>query len=164
MCTADAKRGDEAQPDTAPAAAGAVETTVALEDAGQSIADARHLAIAFLDRARTEHLVAVSLKAVELAQLVVSELVTNARKYAPGPVVLRLRIIAATVEISVWDSQPDLPLARVADPSRVGQHGLEIVTAIAQKVEIRREGAGKRITARLLLDDAPDTSPDPCVA
>lgn len=140
---------------------GRMETTVVLDNSGHSIAAGRHFAIAFLDQARLHRRTAVSTKTVELAQLVVSELVTNAHKYAPGPVQLRLRLIAASLEISVWDSQPDLPAARSADPARIGQHGLEIVTAIAESVEIRREVAGKRITVRLALHDSSLSHPGP---
>jgi hypothetical protein len=46
---------------------------------------------------------------------VVSELVTNARKYAPGPVLMELRVSGAVVEVVVWDSDPVLPVARAAD-------------------------------------------------
>ncbi|MFD9445567.1 ATP-binding protein [Streptomyces sp. NPDC060006] len=95
---------------------------------------------------------------VVLAQLdhVVSELFTNARKYAPGPVLMELRIVDAAVEVAVWDSDPVLPVARAADAGRVGQHGLEIVMAVAQGFEVQRETVGKRITARLALLDDPD--------
>ncbi|GGW58628.1 hypothetical protein GCM10010503_39640 [Streptomyces lucensis JCM 4490] len=85
----------------------------------------------------------------------VSELVTNARKYAPGPVLLDLRITDGAVEVVVWDSDPQLPIARAADVGRVGQHGLEIVMAIAQSFEAHREAVGKRITARITLADDP---------
>ncbi|MEE1764728.1 ATP-binding protein, partial [Streptomyces sp. SP17KL33] len=38
-----------------------------------------------------------------------------------------------------------------ADTGRVGQHGLEIVMAVAQGFEARQEPVGKRITARIAL-------------
>ncbi len=41
----------------------------------------------------------------------------------------------------------------------VGQHGLEIVLAVAQGFEAQREPVGKRITARLALMDIPDRAP-----
>ena len=129
--------------------------TVALEDDGSSIAAARHRAVAFLSRVQTEHGLPVSARAMELTQLVVSELVTNARKYAPGPVLMELRIAGDLVEVMVWDSDPVLPVARVADPGRVGQHGLEIVMAVSQGFEVQREPVGKRITARIALPDDP---------
>jgi anti-sigma regulatory factor (Ser/Thr protein kinase) len=97
----------------------------------------------------------VSQRTTDLTQLVVSELVTNALKYAPGPVILELRIIGGSVEITVWDTDPALPAARTTDAGRVGQHGLEIVMAVVQDFEARREPVGKRITGRLaLLDDS----------
>ncbi|MFG3250377.1 ATP-binding protein [Streptomyces sp. NPDC048187] len=127
----------------------------ALDGDGGCIARARHLAGTFLTRAQSEHGVLVSQRAMDLTQLVVSELVTNARKYAPGPALMDLRLDDGTVEVAVWDSDPVLPIARAADAGRVGQHGLEIVMAVAQGFEARREPVGKRITVRLALGDDP---------
>lgn len=133
----------------------AIQTTVALEGDGTDIARARHLAAQFLTRVQAEGGLPVSQRAVDLTQLVVSELVTNARKYAPGPVLMDLRIAGDMVEVVVWDSEPVLPVARAADAGRVGQHGLEIVMAVAQGFEVQREPVGKRITARIALLDDP---------
>jgi hypothetical protein len=60
-----------------------------------------------------------------------------------------LRIVGDAVEVVVWDCDPVLPVARAADAGRVGQHGLEIVMAVAQGFEAQREPVGKRITARI---------------
>ncbi|MFF4310935.1 ATP-binding protein [Streptomyces sp. 900105755] len=133
----------------------AIQTTVALDGAGSAIPQARHLAADFLTRVQAEHGLPVSQRAMDLTQLVVSELVTNALKYAPGPVLLDLRIAGDTVEVVVWDSDPVLPIARAADAGRVGQHGLEIVMAVCQGFEAQREPVGKRITARITLLDDP---------
>jgi two-component sensor histidine kinase len=43
----------------------------------------------------------VSASSSGMVQLVVSELVTNARKYAPGPCLLDLEIVESAVQISV---------------------------------------------------------------
>lgn len=133
-----------------------LHASAAFDGHGSCIADARHLAAGFLTRLRTEHGIAVSQRALELTQLVVSELVTNAYKYADGPLLLDLSIAGELVEIHVWDSDPVLPVARAAEAGRVGQHGLEIVMAVAQGFEARREPVGKRITARIALTDDPD--------
>ena len=133
----------------------AIQTTVALDGGGTDIARARHLAAGFLTRLQSEHGLPVSQRAMDVTRLVVSELVTNARKYAPGPILLVLRVTRGTVEVVVWDSDPALPIARAADAGRVGQHGLEIVMAVAQGFEAQREPVGKRITARIALPDDP---------
>jgi anti-sigma regulatory factor (Ser/Thr protein kinase) len=133
----------------------ALQATVALDGEGGCIARARHQAAEFLARVQAEHGLPVSQRAMDLTQLVVSELVTNALKYAPGPVLLDVRIDGDAVEIVVWDSDPVLPVARAADAGRVGQHGLEIVMAVCQGFEVQREPVGKRITARLVLLDDP---------
>nr|WP_189979373.1 ATP-binding protein [Streptomyces capoamus] len=132
------------------------QMSAALDGDGSCIAEARHLAADFLGRLQAEHDVPVPQRAKDLTQLVVSELVTNARKYAPGPVLLDLRVTDTVIEVAVWDSDPVLPVARAADPGRVGQHGLEIVMAVVQGFEARREPVGKRITARIALVDDPD--------
>nr|WP_189986739.1 ATP-binding protein [Streptomyces capoamus] len=151
MVEADPAPADGAAPDRP-----VIQTSTALVGDGQDIARARHLAAGFLTRVQAEHGIPVSQRAMDLTQLVVSELVTNARKYAPGPVLLDLRISESVVEVVVWDSDPVLPVARAADAGRVGQHGLEIVMAVSQGFEAQREPVGKRITARIALADDPD--------
>ncbi|MFF1542214.1 ATP-binding protein [Streptomyces sp. NPDC058291] len=126
---------------------------MALDGDGSCIAEARHRAVDFLARVQAEYGLPVSARAMDLTQLVVSELVTDARKYAPGPV--DLRIVGDLVEVVVWDSDPVLPVTRAADAGRAGQHGLEIVMAVAQGFEVQREPVGKRITARIALPDDP---------
>ncbi|MFF0277035.1 MULTISPECIES: ATP-binding protein [unclassified Streptomyces] len=124
-----------------------------LFEGNEDIAGARHLAGAFLDEAQTVHGVCVSERARGAVELVVSELVTNARKYAPGPCLLTLEIAGGTVEVTVWDSSPALPVLLGPDPTRIGRHGLEIVTALGQSFSIHREPVGKRITTVLALAD-----------
>lgn len=101
-----------------------------------------------------------------LVQLVVSELVTNACKYAHGPVVLRLCLAGGTVRVEVWDSAPVFPTAQAPDPHRVGRHGLEIVRAVASVLTVRSERGGKTVAAHIPLGpgeaaDTPATRPHP---
>ncbi|MFE9448048.1 ATP-binding protein [Streptomyces sp. NPDC006739] len=137
-------------PEAAPA-----DVSIALDGADGCIADARNQVWQFLTRARAEHGLPVTARTIDLAQLVVSELVTNALKYAPGPVLVHLSVVDGMLETEVWDTDPTLPLARAADAGRVGQHGLEIVLAVVQGFEARREPVGKRVIARLALSDDP---------
>ncbi|MFF1442476.1 ATP-binding protein [Streptomyces sp. NPDC058295] len=125
-------------------------------DGGSScIGDARRLATGFLTEVRAVHGLPVSERALGMTQLVVSELVTNAVKYAPGPVMLDLQLSAGMVRVSVWDSDPVLPDVAATDPERVGRHGLEITLAVSQAYEVRREPVGKRVTAVIALADDP---------
>lgn len=119
------------------------------------IAEARDMARSFLTSVHAQHGLPVSAWAISTVQLVVSELVTNARKYAPGPCLLDLEIIEDAVQITVWDSGTTLPSVQAADAERVGQHGLEIVMAVSQTFCVHQEAVGKRITASIPLTDAP---------
>ncbi|EHN74660.1 ATP-binding protein [Streptomyces coelicoflavus] len=119
------------------------------------IARGRELARLFLARVRTARGARVSDRAVEVVQLVVSELLTNACKYAPGPSTVDLELADDRVEVTVWDSEPVLPVPHPADPDRVGRHGLEIVMAVCQSFEVYREPSGKRMRAAVRLADAP---------
>jgi anti-sigma regulatory factor (Ser/Thr protein kinase) len=125
----------------------------------EPVAEARHTARAFLTDVQAVHGIPVSDRAMGMVQLVVSELVTNAHKYAPGPCLLDLEISDGAVEISVWDTDPTLPVARAADPGRVGQHGLEIVIGVCRSFAMRREPVGKRIKAAVVLADDPGGHP-----
>jgi anti-sigma regulatory factor (Ser/Thr protein kinase) len=127
--------------------------TVALDGSSGCIGHARHRVGGFLTALRNGHGVPVSQRAHGVAQLVVSELVTNAVKYAPGPALMDLRIVGGLLEIVVRDGDPVLPAARAADGTRVGQHGLEIVAAVAASFTAERTPAGKRLTVHLGLTD-----------
>ncbi|MFF8103586.1 ATP-binding protein [Streptomyces sp. NPDC016640] len=141
-----------------PLASRPLQSTVALEG-GERIAEARDAARRFMTEVQSVHGIPVSERAMGLVELVASELVTNAHKYAPGPCLLDLVISDGAVEISVWDSDPALPVPQEADPHRVGKHGLEIVMAVCRSFEIRREPVGKRVGAAIVLADDPRGHP-----
>ncbi|WP_353946372.1 ATP-binding protein [Streptomyces sp. HUAS MG91] len=135
-------------------AAGSLEQVIALDGGSGCISEARDAARRFLSEARDEHRMNVPDVTVENAQLVVSELVTNLIKYAPGPGLLQLRIDDSGVQVEVWDSGPAQPLVHGTDPHRVGQHGLEIVTLLTESLTVHSTTVGKRIVATLALPDA----------
>jgi anti-sigma regulatory factor (Ser/Thr protein kinase) len=137
-------------PDGGPAA-----VSKAFEGNRGDIALGREAARAFLVQLRSVHGVLVSARAVDTIQLVVSELLTNAVKYAPGPCLLDLELAGDRVVVTVWDSAPALPVARGAVPERIGQHGLEIVVAVCQSFDVHREPVGKRTIATMVLADDP---------
>ncbi|WP_330342694.1 ATP-binding protein [Streptomyces sp. NBC_00557] len=135
-------------------AEGPISVSAAFEGS-EEIAKARHLARLFLTDVQAVHGLPVSSRAMGMVQLVVSELVTNARKYAPGLCLLTLTIEEGAVQVSVWDSGTAVPAVLAPDPSRIGQHGLEIVMAVCQSFAVHREPVGKRITATVALADDP---------
>lgn len=128
-----------------------MEASLALEGDGSRIAQARHLAAVFLAGVRDVRGMPVIRATVEIVQLIVSELVTNARKYAPGPAVLWLRIAGPVLQVELCDSNPAAPTAKAPDPERIGQHGLEIVAALASTVTVEQRPDGKCITADVAL-------------
>ncbi|MFG3016186.1 ATP-binding protein [Streptomyces cinerochromogenes] len=144
--------GDEGQKtaDSDPLSASA-----AYDGDSSCIGAARRLAIGFLTDVQAVHGLPVSERAMGMTQLVVSELVTNGVKYAPGPLMLDLQIVGGAVRVSVWDSDPVLPDVAATDPQRVGRHGLEITLAVSQRYEVHREPVGKRVTALIALADDP---------
>ncbi|MEU9784390.1 ATP-binding protein [Streptomyces phaeochromogenes] len=99
-------------------------------EGSEDIALARDLARNFLTDVQAVHGLPVSGRAMGIVQLVVSELVTNVRKYAPGPCLLTLEVSGGSVKVTVWDSNPTPPAILAPDPLRIGQHGLEIVMAV----------------------------------
>ncbi|MFJ8976719.1 ATP-binding protein [Streptomyces sp. NPDC102282] len=135
-------------------AGGTIEVSAVFEH-GEGIAEARGLARSFLSDVQAVHGLPVSSRVLGTVQLVVSELVTNAQKYAPGPCLLVLTIESGTVQVSVWDSGTTLPSLLAPDPTRIGQHGLEIVMAVSRSFAVHREPVGKRITAAVVLADDP---------
>jgi anti-sigma regulatory factor (Ser/Thr protein kinase) len=130
-----------------------VRLSAEYEGSPGDIARGRELARSFLSRVRAARGAPVSERATDLVQLVVSELLTNACKYAPGPSLVDLELADDRVEVTVWDSDPALPVAETADPGRIGRHGLEIVMAVCQSFEACREPVGKRMRAAVRLAD-----------
>ncbi|MEU9247259.1 ATP-binding protein [Streptomyces sp. NPDC048385] len=140
--------------DQQPLAERSISVSAAFEGS-EEIAAARDMARDFLESVQAVHGLPVSKRAMGMVQLVVSELVTNARKYAPGPCLLTLEIQQGTVEVTVWDSSTALPAILTPDPARVGQHGLEIVMAVCRSFKVCREPVGKRIKGAVVLADDP---------
>lgn len=119
---------------------------------GGAIASARAFTADFLASAPTVLPGPVGQERVELAQLVVSELVTNAIRHTAGPCRLLLELGRDTLEISVFDQEAAAaPVPRGHDPRRIGQHGVEIVVAVCESLTVEPAPEGKRVRARLSL-------------
>ena len=79
---------------------------------------------------------------VPITQLLISELVTNAIRYAEGPVTLRL-ICEDTLVCEVADSSPALPRLRDATGDEEPGRGLQIISRLSHRWGSRRTPAGK---------------------
>ncbi|WP_250402151.1 ATP-binding protein [Streptomyces cellostaticus] len=83
------------------------------------------------------------------AQLVVSELITNALRHAPGPCGMLLDVAPGRNElhVTVSDTSRRLPVVRAVDAERMGGRGLHLVLSICGRLRVVRHAQGKRVTA-----------------
>jgi two-component sensor histidine kinase len=79
---------------------------------------------------------------VDTTQLLASELVTNAIRYAEGPVTLRL-IKERTLVCEVFDNSSALPRLRHAAGDDESGRGLQIVSRLSVRWGARRTPTGK---------------------
>ncbi|MCT4351520.1 ATP-binding protein [Streptomyces sp. Je 1-79] len=115
------------------------------------IASARDFIADFLSASPAVGREPVARERIDLARLVVSELVTNVVRHAPGPCRVLLELFDEALEISVFDRREASPVPRGHDPGRIGQHGVEIVVAVCESVSVEPLPSGKRVRARLSL-------------
>ena len=85
---------------------------------------------------------------VPTTELLVSELVTNAVRYAQGKIGLRL-ILEGGLVCEVLDESAALPRLRHPDDSDERGRGLQVVSQLAQRWGARRAGAGKVVWCEL---------------
>ncbi|MEV0387968.1 ATP-binding protein [Nonomuraea sp. NPDC050643] len=79
----------------------------------------------------------------DLAELLVSELVTNAVRYACGLVRLRVVVADGLVRCEVEDGAPQLPCPREAADDEEGSRGLALVAGLSRRWGSARTRAGK---------------------
>ncbi|WP_322973213.1 SpoIIE family protein phosphatase, partial [Peterkaempfera griseoplana] len=87
----------------------------------------------------------------DTAELVTSELVTNAVRYASAPIGLRLTVRERTLLLEVSDPLPQPPVERRAAGTDEGGRGLELVRRLTLRWGTRSEGAGKVVWLELPL-------------
>jgi anti-sigma regulatory factor (Ser/Thr protein kinase) len=111
----------------------------------QAVAEARELTRTALLSWRLEHL-------VDLATLVVSELVTNALTHARSEMTLELTRRPDLLRVSVTDASPDSPRRRRADPAAEGGRGMHMVAELASRWGIEQLPSGKRVWAEIVIE------------
>lgn len=96
----------------------------------------------------------LGLVAPDAAQLVVSELATNAVIHAGTPFSVTVALNGSAIRISVrdWDGSP--PIVRDAEPAARSGRGLRLVDAAADDWGVERDRDGKTVWADLPLGEA----------
>ncbi|MFG2127847.1 SpoIIE family protein phosphatase [Streptomyces sp. NPDC048751] len=100
---------------------------------------------------------------VDTAELLVSELVTNALRYGEGEIRLRL-LLDRTLVCEVWDSGLVQPRRRRARDTDEGGRGLQLVGLLSAAWGSRRTPHGKTVWFELPLPDGETTVADPAEA
>ncbi|MGP4002724.1 ATP-binding protein [Streptomyces sp. 8N706] len=67
----------------------------------------------------------------DTAELLTSELATNAYRYSTGPASVRLKWTDDTLRVSVWDTDPNLPSPMAVEPDSEQGRGLLLVRLCA---------------------------------
>ncbi|WP_443076525.1 SpoIIE family protein phosphatase [Streptomyces sp. TRM 70361] len=114
-----------------------------LDPRAQTARQARRLARRALERWDLEEL-------TDSVELLVSEVVTNAVRYAERPITLRL-LRTDTLRCEVGDDVPQLPRLRQARATDEGGRGLYLVNRLARRWGATRLSTGKVVWFELLL-------------
>lgn len=84
--------------------------------------------------------------AIDIAVLLVSELVTNSLRYASGPIGVRMVLLSGGgLLVEVSDPLPDPPRERTAAPDDEGGRGLQLVACTSRRWGTRRGKSGKTV-------------------
>jgi serine phosphatase RsbU (regulator of sigma subunit)/anti-sigma regulatory factor (Ser/Thr protein kinase) len=86
---------------------------------------------------------------VELAELLVSELVTNALRHANGPIELTALLLDDVVTLGVSDADQPLPRLRKAKEGDEGGRGLQLVAMLSARWGARPTAEGKVVWCEL---------------
>jgi anti-sigma regulatory factor (Ser/Thr protein kinase) len=87
----------------------------------------------------------------EDAQLVVSELATNAVIHAGSPFSVAVHYVGSAIRISVHDRNPGLPMLRHGGPAARAGRGLHLVGALARAWGVEPSADGKTVWAEVPL-------------
>jgi anti-sigma regulatory factor (Ser/Thr protein kinase) len=86
---------------------------------------------------------------IRSAELIASELVTNAIRHGASPVILEITCDGDTVQVQVSDTSPDLPTPRHAGDDDEGGRGLRIVHALSDSHGVDLLDGRKTVWARI---------------
>ncbi|MBX7554271.1 ATP-binding protein [Streptomyces sp. tea 10] len=89
----------------------------------------------------------------DTAELLVSELVTNALRHTRGPLRLNLRLRQGRLLCEVEDTESGGPVRGVADADAEGGRGTELIDLLADAWGSRRTATGKSVWFELRCGD-----------
>jgi serine phosphatase RsbU (regulator of sigma subunit)/anti-sigma regulatory factor (Ser/Thr protein kinase) len=89
-----------------------------------------------------------------VTELLVSELVTNAIRYAKGEILVRLILESGTVVCEVHDSSPALPRVLQVDRDAENGRGLHVVSQLSSRWGARRTHSGKVVWCEQTLPES----------
>ncbi len=95
---------------------------------------------------------------IPVTELLVSEMITNAVRYAQGPIELRL-VLEGGLVCEVLDNSAALPRLRYPGNEDERGRGLQVVSQMAQRWGARRTAAGKIVWSEQALPRRAETSP-----
>ncbi len=98
---------------------------------------------------------------VDDAELVTSELVTNAVLHAGTSIVVRLHPMASTVRIEVEDGSSVTPVRPIASPGSMTGRGLALVEGLSRELGVNRTENGKIVWCVLPAPDGAARPPAP---
>lgn len=107
------------------------------------------LAPAQARRAVHDFACAVSPACADTAELLASELVTNAVTHGRGQVRVLMEYDAAGLAITVCDDEPSLPVISDAPVAATGGRGMRLVDVLSTSWGVTRERPGKAVWFRL---------------
>lgn len=129
---------------------GVLRATTTFPGAPPSIARARDFTAAFVDRAaQADPRIQPNRRGDAL--LVISELVTNVVRHAPGPCEVTLEMTGVELVFTVCDTSAQPPAPQPRAPYRIGRHGLEIVLALCSSLDSHPTAQGKAVRAVMSL-------------
>ncbi len=122
-----------------------------LDGKAGTVTEARVLTRAFLDAC----VPSLEVQACEDALLLVSELVSNAVRHAPGPCTLTLTHGGAGFGIALSDTSQVFPEPRTPDLlTGAGGFGWHLLERLSQSLEVRQHPGGKTVWLTLRQDTA----------
>ncbi|MFG3370942.1 ATP-binding protein [Streptomyces sp. NPDC090032] len=116
-----------------------------------SVRQARHQVTAQLGDWNLEDL-------ADTAELLVSELVTNALRHTRGPLRLNLQVRDSRLRCEVEDTDPGGPVRRVVDIDAEGGRGTELLDLLADAWGSTRTATGKTTWCEMLTQTPPPES------